>query len=227
MNQQEEMVVKPEKPKLLGIITNPKETFDRIKENPKVLIPLIVVMILSAISSYFGMMALDLNSLEMEESLPEEGMEMAGAFLGIGAIIAGLIMTPIGILIAALITLAITKIAGTGAKFKQLYSYSTFIFFVSAIGELLNAIIAYFTGVNADMIKFTSLNSLIGAEGGLGGLLSYLEVFMIWATVLSAMGLERVGGLSKKAAWIVTVVFFIIGALFAIVGGSVESMMGV
>lgn len=226
MQPNNEATVKLEKPRLLGIITNPKETLNRIRENPKVLVPLLVVMFLTALATFIGFGTVDFVALGIEQGMSQQEAEMFSGFMSISFIAGGLIVPPITILIATLISLAITKIAGTGAKFKQLFSFSTFAFFISSIGGLLNAIIAYFVGVNVEMASFTSLNGVIGAEGSLGGLLSYLELFTIWGTVISAMGLERVGGLSKKAAWTVAIIFFVIGALFAIIGGSAESMMG-
>ncbi|WP_243385330.1 YIP1 family protein [Bacillus kexueae] len=220
-----ETVERKEKPKLFGIITSPNETMDRIKENPKVLIPLLVVMAISILSAFIGINAVDVSSMAGAD-IPAEEAEMFELFTKISAVVFGIITPPIILLISTLIYLAITKIAGTGAKFKQLFSLSTYIGLITAIGTLLNTIIISIVGISSDSVSFTSLNAIVGAEGALSGFLSSIEVFAIWSTILSAIGLERVGGLSKRAAWIVTIILFAIGVLFSTFSAAASSMMG-
>ncbi|WP_243292299.1 Yip1 family protein [Bacillus sp. FJAT-47783] len=221
-----ETTVKLEKPKLLGIITSPGETLDRIRQNPKVLVPLLVVMALTTIATFISFSTVDFVAVGIEQGMSQEEAEVMNVIMSTSFIVGGLLVAPFSLLISTLIYLAVTKIAGTGAKFKQLFSFSTYVFFISSIGALLNSVIAYSVGVSVEEANFTSLNGVVGAEGAVGALLSYLELFAIWGTVISAMGLERVGGLSKKAAWTVAIIFFVILGLIALIGGSFGSMMG-
>ncbi|MBO1514550.1 hypothetical protein I7822_23255 [Metabacillus sp. BG109] len=73
-------------------------------------------------------------------------------------------------------------------------------------------------------IMLTSVNSFVGADGVLGAVLSTIEVFTIWYYILLTMGLIIVGKLSKPAATIITIVFFVLGLLFAALGGAIEGM---
>lgn len=59
-------------------------------------------------------------------------------------------------------------------------------------------------------VALTSLNSIIGAEGVMGVLLSSIEVFSIWGIVLTAMGLQIVAQFSKGLAWGTVIAFYII-----------------
>ncbi|MDQ0162184.1 YknW family membrane protein [Aeribacillus alveayuensis] len=215
-----------EKPSLLGIITKPGETFERIREKPKVLMPLLFVIVLAVLTTIISVANADFVQMGMNQGLSQEEAEMIAGFSKTSMIIGGIISPPIIILISTLIYLAITKIAGTGAKFKQLFSMTTYISIITGIGLLLNAIIGYFVGTNFENMSFTSLNSLIGAEGATGALLSYIEVFGIWTTVLSAIGLHKVGKLSTGASWTIAIIFFIIGAIFMMISGFTQGMMG-
>jgi hypothetical protein len=98
--------------------------------------------------------------------------------------------------------------------------------FIYVLGELLNGILTPL--LNGDgMTYITSLASIVDAEGATLGLLRSIEVFTIWGVILSAFGLHIVGNLSKRAAWIISIVFYVLFAIISIIGASFESMIGV
>jgi len=214
------------KPSLLGIITSPVETLDRIRQNPKVLIPLLFVTILAVISTVLGTANIDFVEMGLNQGLSKQEAEMMAGFTKVFVIVTGIISPVFVILITSLIYLSISKIAGSYVKFKQLFSMTTYTSIIGGLGILLNAIIAYFMGTSLENVNYTSVNSLIGLEGVPGALLSYIEVFGIWGTILLAMGLHRVAKLSKGASWTIAIIFYIIGAIFAIVGGVSQGMIG-
>jgi hypothetical protein len=139
------------------------------------------------------------------------------AFGAIGSIVVLIIM--------AAITLAIVKMAGSAVKFKQILSMTIYISFVTSIGTLLNGLIAFFIKDENYVNPYTSANSIVGAEGGLGGLLMTVEVFTIWGVVLTALGLQKVAGLSKAASWTIAIIFFALGAVLAVAGGVLQGLV--
>jgi Yip1 domain len=217
---------KAENPSLFGIFTSPIETFKRIRQNPKVLIPLIFVVIISTIASAIMVMSVDFVQLSESQGISAEEAKMVAGIAKISGFIGGSVGVLFAILISSLIYLAIVKIAGKDARFKQLFSMTSYIAIVTSIGTLLNSIILYFVGGNNPEQTFTSLNSLVGAEGALGAFLSAFEVFNIWGTILTALGLQYVAKLSKGASWAIAVILFIIGAILMTLTGLSQPKMG-
>ncbi|MGG4490754.1 Yip1 family protein [Metabacillus idriensis] len=214
------------KPSLFGMIMNPGEQFDRIRQKPKVLAGFLLVTFFLVAGTFLSLA----NSPELTGDLSSElGMSaeeaaMFSTVMGVVGIVAGGIGSIIVLIIMAAITLAITKMVGSAVKFKHILSMTIYIAFVTSIGTLLNGLIAFLVKEENYVNPYTSLNSIAGAEGGLGGLLMTFEVFTIWGTVLTAIGLQRVAGLSKAAAWTIAIVFFVIGAVLATAGGVLEGM---
>lgn len=216
------------KPSLWGILWSPTEQFGRIKERPKIWGALAIVTLLTVIGVYLS----SLGTLEgipgMEEIPAEELAELealSSIFGTITMVITGLFTPIIGILISTLIYLLIAKIARSEVSFKQLFSMNTYIMIVSALGTVINgAGVALLGGTVGTM--YTSLGSIIPAQGALGGLFNGLEVFGIWSVILSAIGLHKVAEFSKGLAWTISIVFFVIGLIFAVIGGAFSGMVG-
>src|SRR5699024_12419575 len=57
---------------------------------------------------------------------------------------------------------------------------------------------------------FTSVNSIVGAEGALGGLLNNIEVFTIWDIIITALGLQVIAKFSKGLSWGIVLGIFVI-----------------
>lgn len=210
------------KPSLFGMFFSPGLQFDRMRERPTIWLPLIIVTLLGVIAGVI--VAMGMNDAVLEDiGLSGEDAQAAQMFTVIFAGIGGLIGLPVSFLIFSLILLAITKIAGSEATFKQLLSLNIFTGIVTIVGQLVNALINLSLG--SDPVNMvTGLNSFVGAEGALGGFLNTIEVFSIWAYVLIAMGLHKVAQLSKPTSIIITIVFFVFGCIMAAAGGAFEGM---
>jgi hypothetical protein len=215
------------KPSLLGMVWSPGEQFERMRERPVFWGALIIVTLLSVAASVILFYAVPDDMYDVPGmQLTEEQLAMAKTMGAVTAVLGALIGTPIGILISALIMFLITKLAQKDTTFRQLFSLNTYIMFISGIGQLLNALIRL--AIGGDPVVFvTSLGSLVEAEGMTAEILGGIELFSIWATVLTAIGLYKVGRLSKGAAWTVAIVIFVIGLIFSVVGGVFSGTAGV
>ena len=141
-------------------------------------------------------------------------------------IIIGIISPIFGTLISAVIYLLIAKIARSEVSFKQLFSMNTYIMFISALSLIINGIGIALLGGTVDTV-YTSLGSIISTEGAISGLLNSIEVFTIWGLILSAIGLHKVAGFSKGLAWGISIAFFVITVIFAMIGAAFSGMVGV
>lgn len=55
-------------------------------------------------------------------------------------------------------------------------------------------------------------------------LISAVDIFVIWGLVLAAIGLRKVGGISKGASWAVVLIIFLIGMTFRVIGAFLNGM---
>lgn len=222
-NMSEEVKVK--NPSIWGMIWSPTEQFERIKERPKIWGALAIVTVLFVIGMYLTSLG-DPMVIEGMPEIPEEELAAVSMFTTITMIITGLFTPIFGVLIATVIYLIIAKIARSEVSFKQLFSMNTYIMMISALSMILNGIGVALLGGTAGTM-YTSIGSLIGAEGTMGALLTSIEVFAIWGMILQAIGLQKVANFSKGLAWTIVIVFFAIGIIFTMIGAALGGMVGV
>ena len=227
MYENEENEVNVEKPSLLGMITDPRTQFERIRLNPKILVPFIIITVLTTIGMLLMMSQMDiLGDDPYFNSMGEEELMYMTIFTQITFVITGLLTPAISILISTVVYLIIAKIVKSAVSFKQLFSMATFIYIISVLSLLLNSI-AFFAVSNPDPnLYFTSLNSIVGAEGALGAFLVSIEIFTIWGMILSAIGLQIVAKFSKGLSWGIVIGIFVIITSFSMVSIVVTDMLG-
>ncbi|MBG9543773.1 permease [Cytobacillus firmus] len=220
---EQEVKTSSAKPSLLGMIWSPGEQFDRIRQNPRIWVPLILVSIIYSIGMFLMAMSMDASYLGLE-GMSDAEAEMVMMFARGGVAITG-IFTPVFVaLISSAIYMIFTKIAGSEATFKQLFSMNVHIIVIGGFGLIVNMALRAAIGGNPE-IFITSLAGLMNSEKP--GVLGSIELFSIWQSVITALGLQRVAGLSKGWAWGIAIAFFIIGILFALLSNTVSGMTGV
>lgn len=206
-----------EKPSLFGIITEPKTQFKRIVDNPIILVPFIIVTILTVLGMLLMMTQIDFMGIDPYfNQMSEEEVMIATIFAQATFAITGLFIPAFSILISTVIYFIIAKIAKSTVSFKQMFSMNTFIYMITVLSIFVNAL-GFFgmSNPNPD-VYLTSLNSIIGAEGALGALLSSIEIFTIWGLIVTAIGLQIVARFSKGLAWGIVIVFFVITLGFSV-----------
>ncbi|WP_338470667.1 Yip1 family protein [Niallia sp. XMNu-256] len=214
--------VQAKKPSIWGILWSPTEQFERIKERPRIWGALAIVTILFVIGMYLS----SFGKIPEINGVSEEDLAGMQAFNSVLMIVMGIITPIFGILISTVIYFLIAKIARSEVSFKQLFSMNTYIMILSALSILINGIGIALLGGTSDTI-YTSLGSIIQAEGALGGFLTGLEVFTIWGVILNAIGLHKVAEFSKGLAWTISIAFFVIGLIFSMIAAGVSGMVGV
>lgn len=218
MENQTEVVTTKQRQALFGMFTNPGEQFERIKENPKIWVPLLII-------SFFYVIGMTLMSMSMnadiliDQGVPEDQVDLVLGITRVTVAITGIITPILAVLISSAIHLIITKIASSPATFKQLFSMNTYIMIIGAAGLILNMLIRYAIGGNPEVFV-TSIAGLLNQEKA--GVLSSIEVFGIWTTVLTAIGLQKTAQLSKGLAWTIAIIYFLIGIGFGLIGSLLQ-----
>lgn len=217
------MEQKAGKPSLLGMFWSPGEQLERIRQQPRIWGPLAIVTLLFMISSIIMAVSMKAEDLVVPGTLSLEDAEMILGFTKITTAVFGVVGALIGILISATIYLIIVKIAKRTTTFKQLFSMTTYILIIGAVGMLLNSLIQMLIG-GSQSIYVTSLAGVMNSDSLI---LAQFEVFSIWQLILTAIGLHKVGQLSKGAAWTIAIVFFLIGLGMAMIGAAFEGIAGI
>lgn len=214
-----------EKPALFGMIMNPREQLERIRENPKIIVALIIVTFLTTIGMLLMVNGMDFMNDPSLAGMSEEEIMMVTMVSQIGFIIVGIFTPVIGILIVSVGHIIIAKIVRSEVSFKQLFSMNTYIFIIGTLSVLLNGLVFMFIGGDPEIL-FTSLNSLVGAEGFLGAFLNSLEIFAIWSYIVTALGLQIVARFSKGLSWGVVIGFYLISLTFQLISAGFNTMLG-
>src|SRR5690625_1378268 len=225
-NMNEETVM--EKPSIFGMIMNPVIQFKRIKNNPKALVAMIVVTLFSALGMFMMTQGVDYTQQPGMGAMDENELMIVTTVANATVVIIGLFTPIFSILVSSAIYLAVAKIAHRDVTFKQLFSMNTYIFVISTISMLVNGLAIMLVGGASDTdTLFTSVNSIVGAEGALGGLLNNIEVFTIWDIIITALGLQVIAKFSKGLSWGIVLGIFVIMTGFTMLTSGAASMVGV
>ncbi|MFJ7728773.1 Yip1 family protein [Neobacillus sp. NPDC097160] len=214
MELEKEMNVKKESPSLVGMFASPGLQFERIKGNPKIWVPLIIITILYTVGTTLMALSMDTDTL-IGTGVPENQVDLILGFTKVMMAVMGLFIPIFGVLISSVIQLIIAKIANAEVTFKQLFSMNTYIMMIGAIGLLLNMAIRFGIGGNPE-IYITSLAGLLNSEKA--GVFGSIEVFGIWGVILTALGLHRTAQFSKGLAWTIAIAIFLLQIGFGLIG---------
>ncbi|MDA7026284.1 Yip1 family protein [Bacillus sp. CLL-7-23] len=207
------------KPSILGLFLKPGVHFERMNKKPSIWLPFIIVLVINLVGVTLASLKIDYEELMKTTNFPKEyiGNPDAERALFILQIIGSIIACILLILAASLIYWLCVKISGGTTTFSKMFSMSLFISIVASFATLIRGIYIYFSGQYIAS-NVTTLASLIPSKPPLTGILNSVELFSILSFFLLAIGFEKVGGMSKKSAWISTVVLFMLLALSSIRG---------
>ena len=201
-----------QKPSLLKMFWRPKEQFVKIRSNPIIATPLIVVTVIYIIASMVKALLIRAEDLMLPGMTAQEA-DMVAATAKAFTAMSGFISPVFTILFMTVIYFIILKIARKNTTFKQLFSMNTYIFVVQAVGLLINSLLMMVIDSSSGS-AITSL-ALFNRDWSI---LNAIELFTIWKFVLTAIGFHLVGQLSKSTSIILVIVLFIIQSSTTLLG---------
>lgn len=163
---------------------------------------------------------------------PDQQQKQIAAMVSLSKTIAKFawLFIPPAILIGGLIQSVLMLVANAAAHgdgtFKRFFALSITVAVVgTGLSSLVLGLIVTLRGAGS----FDSTSAVQGAlpsvamlaagvRGALGGFLGALNVFTVWATVLLALGMQRVGRIPAGAAWATAIVMLLLTASFAAFG---------
>jgi hypothetical protein len=135
-----------------------------------------------------------------------------------------IIIVPIVVLLTGLVTWAVGKLFESVQSLQSAMMVSTYAMFIKLPGLVTAAIIAYFSDparLNGAARVTLGLGAFLDPDKTsplLVGLLTRVDVFTIWQTILLAIGLQVTGKVSKSQSYFAAVIIWLIGALPAVLG---------
>ncbi|UOY91137.1 YIP1 family protein [Ectobacillus sp. JY-23] len=206
-----------ERPTLLGTIFAPLQNFERMKRNPIIVFPLVIIFVLQMTGTIITAFSLDTNFL-LQGDVPKGSEEFLVTFTRISIIAAGGLIPFVYLFVSSGVQLFLAKFTSSDVKFKQLLSLNIHIMIITVISIWVNGLIKYF--IDGSMPFYvTSFGGLVEPEGGLFGFLNGIEIFAIWHFILRAKGLLIVADFPKSFAWFTAFLFFAILLFFNIING--------
>ena len=139
----------------------------------------------------------------------------------IGGYVSAPFGTAVTVLLSALGLWLVGKVFDSKQTYSQAAMVATYANVPRVVGLILSGLIAFFTPAE----RMTSMYSIslsparvLGADASplALGALSRLDPFVIWATILLAIGLRVTGNVSKRSAYIAAAIVWLIGSMLAI-----------
>lgn len=207
-----------EKPSLFKVFYRPAEEFQKLRENPRILLPLVLILLINAVLSVIQAYALFdnpyfLKIVEEQMALVPMEMETYKMITIIGAPVGMVFGNLILLLMTAFLFWIFSVLFQGEATYKQMFSLSIYIMPIFILGSIIQFLPVYFFKLDPT-IPITSLAGIISAEGVLKAFLGSIEIFTIWTSVLVAIGMKEVAQLPEKKARIAGGLYFVITFIF-------------
>jgi hypothetical protein len=228
--------------RIAGVLFAPAETFEDIARRPDVLMPLILILVISFLSTAVVMPRMDLEAMAAEhgETMRKHNPNMASAdiermeqFTVALAKVTGWI-SPLFVLlwwviIAAVLLLAMRLMGGEGS-FKQAFSGTLYSWMPLAVFGIITSIVVVARGTFDPTTASTLVKSNpaflvdMKEQPVLFSLLASFDVFTIWTLVLFILAVAAISKLSRarSAAIVISlwVVMIVIKLGFAALGAA-------
>jgi hypothetical protein len=210
----------------IDIFVSPREVFARRADGGFALPLIFVTLVIVAL--FFAMQSALATAFDAEfrrglaqgaaagQQMTAEQMAVARKYAGIGGMVALLVFIPVGAMVTGLVAWILGKLFDSVATVRQLVMVATYALFP----RILQAVVAVFIGLLFDPPTLAAAS--VGpahfvdpatTSAWLVQMLLRLDVFMIWSTILIAIGLQVVGRMRKGPSFVVAVLVWLLGAI--------------
>ena len=141
--------------------------------------------------------------------------EMVAANLKAFTAMSGFISPVFSITAVTILYFLILKAAGKKVPFKQVFSMNIYVFIIGAAGLIVNSMLWIMMNDSQTGLMVTSLGGLLKSEFTP---LHFIEIFRIWSLIVTAIGFQAIGQLSKRVSVILVIILFVLQVSFSFVG---------
>ena len=177
-----------------GIIVEPVKTFKVIREDPRAVIPIIIVLVINLLLTIWllpQIKEITEEALKQAPNMTPEQMKAALKWTGISAVIGAVAAPPLIWLVQAALLALFNQFSLGAAKFKQLFIIAFYAWIPAFLGGLIKSFLMAIMGVKQAMAISTSLALVLPRSTNSGFwymLLSKFDVFNIWSLILLVLG---------------------------------------
>lgn len=212
---------------ILDIYFAPSKVFTALKEKPRWVLPLAIVLVVVALTAVLTVnLAREEITIRQEEvmrerGLTEEQMEQARQFTsGPVAVISGAlsaaIFTVILLLVFTVVTNLFVPLFGGESGFKKIFSvicFSSLVVIPSAILKLIMIAITKSPYVTTSLALFVPA---LARESFMYQLLAGFDFFIIWEMILVGIGISITSGIARKNAYVLVFVIWFVSIFVGI-----------
>ncbi|MBF4693188.1 Yip1 family protein [Fusibacter ferrireducens] len=211
--------------RVIGIFTKPQEVIEDINRSPKLLVPMLLVAIVTALVTFTSYdTLLETTRMAMVNAARTQGQDIPlDGFAGLSQTMAtaSVALSGVGIIVVSLVSALIlhgvsTFMNGEGS-IKKIWSASLYIYFIPLLGSLIAGLVSMV--LNLDFLTFSPAILLSSDQLGkpLYSLLATFDVFNIWRIGVMILAVKTIEVFSTKRASIVVISITVLGVLFQIV----------
>jgi membrane protein, antimicrobial resistance system len=210
---------------LVRVLFEPTAVFERIRERPKFLVPAIAVGVLFTIVGYlmlpYRLASMAPQMAQVAAQNPNAAAQME-KFQSIGVFLAPIFIILFMVIVAVVLWLLVTLIAGGDAKFKTLLSVVTYTALPAFFLQVAGFLVLKMKGVES-VTSPLDLQPPLGLNLLTPNVLAGINPFTIWGMILTAIGIQVTHRTSKGSAYTVAIIVTVLGLLFAGVGTMLAS----
>lgn len=177
-----------------GVVVEPVKTFKEIREDPRAVMPIIVVLAINLLLAIWllpQIKELTEETLKQTPNMTSEQIKAVLKWTGISTIIGAIVGPPLIWLVQAALLALFNQFSLGAAKFKQLFAVAFYAWIPAFLGGLIKSILMAVMGGKQAMAFSTSLALLLPRNTDSGFwfmLLSKFDVFGIWSLILLVLG---------------------------------------
>ncbi|WP_379970549.1 Yip1 family protein [Ectobacillus sp. sgz5001026] len=202
-----------QKPSLLGMITSPSEQFERMKGKVKIAVPMIVLILSSAL--LLGIIAyFQTKTPEFTQKVTPEIAGYTSIFVIVAAVVGGIISMLVSYFVGAAVYKIIAMITGSDITYTKILAITVYASVIGLIGTLINVLLMLVIG--GTEVSYTSLAPLFEKGTVLYALGSSLNIFTIWQYAIIALGFQVAGEIQKNKAITIVVTLFVLTTLLSV-----------
>jgi hypothetical protein len=216
---------------ITGIFFEPGRVFESLRDRPRFLVAGLIVVVMTAVISLTIFQRIDMGQYlrdKMDRSTrsaqqTEQQKEMG---VKVGKIIWQALAVFVPIWIAAGAALYLVGVLAFGGKISYSRALGVWVYSSlppAVLGTIIAVIVLLLKSpdtIDPEHLLMTNPGALMGPESSkvLTALLTQFDVLRFYGLFLAALGLRKVARLSSGSAWTIVIGFWLIGAVFAIVG---------
>lgn len=210
------------KPSIFSMITSPTLQFQRMRTQKPIILPLIIILLLtiitSALTSY-----VTLNNPAIKQMNSNSAFQIPTHITFLTTFGFAAVSGIISVFCAPIFYKNIMIFFGIDTTYKELLCVTLYSIFIMKLGMLLNGTIAVLLGDY--QISYTSLAPLLTDNLILHAMAQRIDIFSIWYYIVLGIGLYVLTGLHKKKLIILVVVLFIVTTALMSMGGIMQEIM--